>query len=188
MKKRSKKNSRKLSRILRPILLILMSLLLGINVYSWNANNLVGNKLPMPFGCGMAVVLSGSMEPSLSVDDLIFVKECDQYQVDDIVVFQSGSELIVHRVIEIDGTTLITKGDANNVADSPVDVELVKGKLIGRIPFAGMIISWLKTPLGVVVVLGAAFLLLEVSYRKEKNQDIDELEKIKDEIRRLREE
>jgi len=188
MKERNKKNKSKISKILRPVLLVLMSLVLGINVYSWNANNLVGNKLPMPFGYGMAVVLSGSMEPTMSVDDLIFVKECEEYQVDDIVVFQSGDELIVHRIIGMDGTTLVTKGDANNVADEPVDVAVVKGKMIGRIPFAGVLVSWLKTPLGVIIVLGAAFLLLEMSYRKEKNQDIDELEKIKNEIRRLREE
>ena len=44
---------------------------MGINVYLWNASSLAGNAMPMPFGFGMAVVLSGSMEPVLSVNDLL---------------------------------------------------------------------------------------------------------------------
>ena len=48
--------------VLRILVLIICGIVLGVNVYLANANSLVGNKLPMPFGYGSAVVLSGSME------------------------------------------------------------------------------------------------------------------------------
>ena len=90
----------------RLLLLILCGVILGVNVYLANANSLVGNQLPMPFGYGAAVVLSGSMEPEFSKGDLIVVNETDTYEVNDIVVFQDGNSLVVHRIINIDGETI----------------------------------------------------------------------------------
>ena len=75
----NKKKKIKQNAIWRHILLVICGLLLGINIYLTNAYNLLGNKLPMPFGYGTAVVLSGSMEPTFSKDDLIIVKKKDRY-------------------------------------------------------------------------------------------------------------
>ena len=112
----------------RLLLLIFCGLTLGINVYLANANSLVGNQLPMPFGYGAAVVLSGSMEPELSAGDLIVVKEAENYKQNDIVVFQDGNSLVVHRIIQIDGETITTKGDANKVTDEPISITAVKAR------------------------------------------------------------
>ena len=65
----------RLTKISRSALLIFVSLIVGVNIYLWNAQSLMGNALPMPFGYGAAVVLSGSMEPTFSTGDLILVKE-----------------------------------------------------------------------------------------------------------------
>ncbi len=146
-----------------------------------------GNQLPMPFGIGVAVVLSGSMEPTLGINDVIFVRETDSYEVGDIVVYQSGQTLIVHRIIAKDGENLITRGDANNTADAPVERYAVKGEVIAHIPAVGMAVNALKTPAGILIVLIAAFALTELSFRKEKDKDERELEAIKAEIRRLKE-
>ena len=123
--------AKKLKTALRVAVLVLVSLVLGINVYLWNARSLTGNALPMPFGFGAALVLTGSMEPTIMVDDLIFVKEAQSYAPDDIVVFQSGSLLVVHRVVEVREDQLITRGDANNTADAPVAIADVKGTVVG---------------------------------------------------------
>ena len=55
--------------IIRIGLLALCGAVLGVNLYFANAGSLLGDKLPMPFGYGAAVVLSGSMEPALSKGD-----------------------------------------------------------------------------------------------------------------------
>ena len=57
--------------ISRYVLLVTLAALVGINVYALNASRLAGNQVPMPFGVGASVVLSGSMEPELSVGDLL---------------------------------------------------------------------------------------------------------------------
>lgn len=174
--------------ILRIALFTFISIVLGLSIYSWNAKNLIGEQLPMPFGFGTAVVLSGSMEPTFSVDDLIVIKEAKEYQVDDIIVFQDTYNLVVHRIVSVYGDQIQTQGDANNVADEPIMLSAVKGKVIFHIPDAGVVVNALKTPAGIIILLVGAVILLEMSYRKEKQEDIDDIEKIKEEIRKLKEE
>ena len=173
---------------IRRILLILCGIALGVNIYNINANNLVGNKLPMPFGYGMAVVLSGSMEPAYSVNDLIVVKEAEEYAVGDVVVFQDAHDLVVHRIVELSEEEVRTQGDANNVADEPVDISAIKGAVIFSVPAVGKIVNILKSPVGIIVLLAIALLLLEMPYITEKKTHNEELEKIREEIRRLKEE
>lgn len=172
--------------ILRIVALSCVGVFLGFNIYLWNAQSLTGNALPMPLGFGTAIVLSGSMEPTLSIDDLIFVKSQNSYAVDDVVVYQSGSMVVVHRIISIDGTTVITQGDANNTDDGEMDISVIKGAVIGRVKNAGAIVRLLKSPMVSVSLLAAAVLLMERSYRKEKEQSNEQLDKIKEEIRRLK--
>ena len=184
----SNKRKVKQNAIWRHILLVICGLLLGINIYLVNSNNLLGNKMPMPFGYGAAVVLSGSMEPTFSKDDLIFVKKTDSIDTGDIVVYQSNNSLVVHRVVSMDGDMVVTKGDANNIEDSSFDKSAIKGVVVGSIPGLGIIVNAIKTPTGTVVVLLCAFLLIELSFRKQKESDDKRIEDIKAEIRMLKEE
>ncbi len=81
------------------------------------------------FGHGFFRVVTGSMEPTLSVGELIVTKDepIDRVAVGDIVSFRSQSAdmmgtIITHRVVEIDvndsgETLLLTKGDANLSVD-----------------------------------------------------------------------
>ena len=172
----------------RALLILLISLVIGVTVYRWNARRLLGNSLPMPFGFGAAVVLSGSMEPNLNINDLVIVTPAAQYQIGDIIVFQSTGDLVIHRIISINEAekTLQTKGDANNIADDPISLDQVKGKLSFKLPFIGLIVRGLKTPVGVIAVLLAAVYLMHISWRTEKKQKDETLDAIKEEIRRLK--
>jgi len=134
------------------------------------------------------VVLSGSMEPALSVGDLLIVRAYDQYAAEDIVVYQSGSTPIVHRIVEINSETVITRGDANNTDDEPFPVSEIKGKVIAIVPLVGYVAWALKSPVAAIILLGAAVLLMEWSFRVGKSQKEDEKEKLKAEIRALMEE
>ena len=177
---------KKWKNIFRTGLIIFASVVLGVNLYLWNARSLMGNSLPMPFGFGTAVVLTGSMEPTIMVDDLILVREQEEYHEDDIVVYQSGSMLVVHRIVEIQPDTVITQGDANNAPDAPIRKEMIKGKVVGCISGAGGIARLLKSPAATITMIGGALLLSELTYRREKQKDSDELDKIKEEIRKLK--
>lgn len=177
----------RLAAVLRTLLLVLLSLVLGVKLYAWNAMSLVGNSLPMPFGYGASVVLSGSMSPTLAVNDLVILKETQDVNLGDIIVYDSGGSLIIHRVIDLNGETVTTQGDANNVADEPFDISQVRGKMIGAIPKLGALVLALKTPAGTVALLAAAIILIELSYRHESRED-EEIKAIKAEIRKLKEE
>ena len=183
-----KKNNKRVGSIIfRIVLIIIAGLTVGVGVFSWNASGLVGNQLPMPFGFGISVVMSPSMEPVLHTNDLIFVTEQDSYELDDIVVYQEGKMLVIHRIVSIDGDTVITKGDANNVSDDPISIEDVKAKLSFRIPYIGLIVKYLKTVPGTLLVLALAIFLLYRSRQKERESDREELDDIAEEIKRLRE-
>jgi signal peptidase len=175
----------KLKKIARSVLLIFVSLIVGVNIYLWNARSLMGNALPMPFGYGTAVVLTGSMEPTIMVDDLIFVREQDSYALDDIVVYQSGTVPVVHRIVEISDESVTTRGDANNVDDESIPVEAIKGEVVAAIPWLGYGVWALKSPVAVIVMLAAAVFLIEASFRTGKAEKEAEKEKLKEEIRAL---
>ena len=160
----------------------------GVNVFALNAAHLAGNQVPMPFGVGASVVLSGSMEPALSVGDLLLLKQEESYQPGQIVVYQSGSIAVVHRLTAIDADTAVTQGDANDSPDAPIPVAAIKGRVAMAIPGVGHLVWALKTPAGIAVTLAAAVVLLELSFRREKEQKQEELDAIKEEIRRLQKE
>lgn len=172
--------------VFRYIVFSFIGIVLGLFVYTQNAKGLLKDKMPMPFGYGMSVVLSGSMESRLSADDLVIIKATDNYKVDDIVLFQDGDSLVIHRIIEIDGDTVTTKGDANNVADEPINKSQIKGVLVYDIAGLGAVVNIFKQPVFVILILAAAFLLTELSYRKEKDTDTEELDKIKKMIEELK--
>lgn len=172
--------------ILRRIGLALLGLLLGVNIYVLNARSVGGNRLPMPLGFGAAVVQSGSMEPTYCKGDLLFIKPAAQYAVGEIVVYQSGGSLVVHRILSLDGSTVITQGDANNAPDAPFDVSCIKGRVVGRIPAIGLAIDFFKTPLGILLLLGLAILLVELSFRRAKTRPTPSPDRPATEADRLR--
>ncbi len=179
--------SKKLNTVIRIILLVLISVIIGVGIYTWNAQSLSGNVLPMPFGVGMGVVLSGSMEPELSIDDVIIVVKDDSYEVGETVVYQDGHMMVVHEIIAIEDGMVTTQGAANNTPDEPMKIEYIKGRVLFAIPKLGVVVSALKTPAATLIMLGAAVLLLIRSYRKEDTGEDDELERIRREIERLKE-
>ncbi|MEE1186482.1 MAG: signal peptidase I [Acutalibacteraceae bacterium] len=183
--KKTRKN-KKTKSIFRYIAFALVGIIIGVFIYNQNAKSVVGDKMPMPLGYGVTVVLSGSMEDTLSVDDLVIIKKTDEFKENDIVVYQDGNSLVLHRIINIDGDTVTTKGDANNVADAPIQKSQIKGVLVYDIPRLGAVVHIIRKPIFLFIILAAALLLPELSYRKEKDDDEKSLDEIKAEIEKLK--
>lgn len=179
-----KQNKR--SIVLRRVLLVFVSLVIGFGIYSWNAESLTGNKMPMPFGFGMGMVLTGSMEPEICVNDLIFVIKSDDYAPGETVVFQDGYMLVVHRIRSVDGDSVVTYGIANNSDDPPMDISNIKGKVVFSIPRVGVAVAFLKTPAATLAIVALAIFLLVRSYRKEEEQSADTLDDIRKQIEQLK--
>ena len=163
----NKKKSKKVLKIIAAVLGILIALYC---VYHLTAIIVFGDNMPMALGVGAAVVLTGSMEPTLSANDLIFVARSSGYKVDDIVVYSTQGTPVVHRVIAIDEESgvLTTKGDANNTADEPVSISRVKGKLLFSVPGVGVIPRFVRTVPGMIMTLVILFVLLFLSVQSKK--------------------
>ncbi|MBO4363298.1 MAG: signal peptidase I [Clostridia bacterium] len=174
--------------ILRAFLIIVIGLTVGLTVYTWNARRVFHNEMPMPFGVGASIVLTGSMEPTLQVNDLVVVKAADSFAVGDIVVFQQGDTLVIHRIIEIDEETAMikTQGDANNVDDGWISLSTVKGKYSFRIPFVGVIVNVLKSVPGTIAILALAAFLMIRSWKNERRESEKDIEALKAEIAELK--
>ena len=149
--------------------------------------------LSMPFGFGASLVLSGSMEPEISTDDLVFVKRADELHVGDVVLYNTGGSNVLHRITKIDGDIITTQGDANNTEDKPFSKSAVLGVYIGKIPSGGKIIRFVTNPpfvMAVVFLLMAAaviWMFVEDHRERKKLDSIKaEIESIKAENEELR--
>lgn len=173
--------------ILHYVLLVLLAAALGLGAYLMSAAGLGRNQLPMPFGVGLATVESNSMQPALSRGDLLVVGQETEPAVGDIVVYQDPSiGLVVHRVVALDGDLVTTQGDANNTADVPFDRSRIVGHVVAAVPVLGLLVAALKTPAGVLVTLALALLLVELPYRRQRDDDEAERQRLRAEIDQLR--
>lgn len=173
-------------KIARVLLLMVISVMIGGGVYLWNAKTLGGNSMPMPFGVGASVVLSGSMEPTLRVNDLVFIRTADTYRVGDVVVFQSGRMPVIHRLVALEGDMALTQGDANNVPDTPIPVGDIRGKLALRIPYGGIPVRALQSLPGTLAVVALAAWLLIRSRQNEKAEAAAEADALRAEILKMK--
>ena len=129
---------------------------------------LMGSRL---LGYEVFNVISGSMEPTYSKGDLIYVKEVDPrtIRVGDPITFVANEELVVatHRVIKVDTANqqFYTKGDANEDPDQkPVSFRNVKGVPQFSIPYLGYVSDYIANPPGTYVAIGAVAIMLILAF------------------------
>ncbi len=121
IRKMDKKPLKKAATI---IAIVLMALSLAFTIYVTVCT--MTGKVVNVFGYSVLKVETGSMEPTLHVDDFIIIKRCDPSKVKagDIISFYSTAKetegmLITHRVMRrVSFDKYVTRGDANPVNDS----------------------------------------------------------------------
>jgi signal peptidase len=129
---------------------------------------------------GFLIVRSGSMEPHMPQGSLavFYSAQIDGVQNGEIIVFNDGKStttLVTHRAIakEIENGRVVikTRGDNNSVADSSVvDSSNLVGKVGCIIPFAGHIVGFVKTPVGLLILdIALVFLMVMVVLDKLKS-------------------
>lgn len=158
-----------LSKFIMKLITFLLAILLFCNLYLITLENFIGIKNPTIFGYSFAVIVSGSMEPALSVNDLIFNHKQNSYTVGDIITFRNGNNLTTHRIIKIAHEGYITQGDANNTHDLDiVSSSAIVGKVVGKIPYIGWGLAFFKSPLGLMMLVIIGLLIIDLPYRIRK--------------------
>lgn len=105
------------------------------------------------------IVTGNSMEPGFHLGDLVIVHQVLDYRVGDIVVYRSAElkGFVFHRIIGKTIDHFILQGDNNSWTDSyqPTREEMV-GKLWIQLPRAGKAVQWLRLPINMGLMAGAA--------------------------------
>ena len=142
-------------------------------------------KPPALFGIVPMAVKSGSMSGNakdhIEQNDLIFIGRANEEELKagDVIAYLTKDRTVVtHRIVSIeqDGegeTVFITKGDANNTADEPVERSALIGVYRGRIPKVGGLVLLLQTPMGAALGVGIPvllFLATDLIFRKRKKR------------------
>uniref|UniRef100_A0A7C2FE62 Signal peptidase I n=1 Tax=Thermosphaera aggregans TaxID=54254 RepID=A0A7C2FE62_9CREN len=118
--------------------------------------------LPTPIG--FFTVSGFSMYPTLKPGDLVIGvgSFITPYKEGDVVIYcVNVSTCVVHRLVLVNGTYAITKGDYNPSNDPPISTDSIRFKVIGTIP----LLVWL--PLTVVSLI---FIFFPLSPRKGLKQ------------------
>lgn len=138
--------------IVLPFLIFNLTLIIKSKLYPDKIADFMGYK---PF-----IVMSGSMETTINIGDLVIVKKVNSSSIHagDIIAFKNGNIVISHRVKEVindSGTYKFkTKGDNNNVADDfIVNSDAIEGIFVNKIPELGSILLFLGKPIGLLMVI-----------------------------------
>ena len=87
----------------------------------------------------MATITSGSMWPALKTNDLILMKGATaaDVHIGQIIIFKNEQGFTIHRLIRVQNGKFVTKGDANDVEDPPIEASAVIGRVVyvGSSPF-----------------------------------------------------
>ena len=162
---RTEKALKVLRRTLQVIVLAVVALILLANLYRIAAREIFKVKAPTVFGYSSAVVLTGSMSGAIESNDLIITHKQSEYQVGDIITYQTGGTPVTHRIVAVNDNGYRTKGDANNTDDgTDIQKEYVIGKVVLIIPKIGAAVSFIKTPPGMLILMGALVLIIELPY------------------------
>ena len=136
------------------------------------------NQIPNFLGYKNFIILSGSMEDTLNVGDIIFTKEKSEIKNGDIISYREEQAVITHRVIDIieqnRKTFYKTKGDANKSIDKElVSPDEIEGIYCFKIPKIGIVIVLLQSKIGIITFLIILFILYifinKTNQKKEKN-------------------
>ncbi len=125
-------------------------------------------------------VKTGSMEPTLKINDYILIYKSNNYKKGDIVTFEYDDSLVTHRIVKIDKNKMVTKGDANNTNDDETDINRVVGKVFLKGGILNIVINY---KYAIIAFMLAIYLLTcYLDDGKKEQGDKNEKEKEKNEI------
>lgn len=150
----------KLCSVLSTVLLVVLLVLAAVLI------------LPVVFGYQEMAVLTGSMEPTVPVGSLIYIKQAppDTLQVGDVVTYRlEGDTMVTHRVVQVNAQqqSLVTQGDANDSPDGEIAFERVVGKMAFSLPYLGYLSINIRTKNGIIAVCGVLILIILLTFLPE---------------------
>ncbi len=113
------------------------------------------------------MVRSESMKPAINMGDMVITGPINgpfngEVKPEAIVTYERGKGLVTHRVVSVDGSALVTKGEALEETDPwPVTLSDVRGIYLLKLPYVGYALNFIRTKLGwfLTIILPATLLV-----------------------------
>ena len=167
LKLKNTKIYEKITNILLDILIVIFGIILLITIYNSIQIKILGNHYSSFFGYSTFEVETGSMEDAINIGDWIIVKSGSKFKLNDIVTYEQDGEFITHRIVEVHNNTYVTRGDANNSKDDPINKKQVIGRVVKILPHFGIFRKTLFNPV-VLMALIVTIYLISLLFKKDK--------------------
>ena len=145
------------------VLLTIITIVIIIGTYYMYQVKIQKKDYANLFGYSLFEVATGSMSPTIEVGDVVITKLTKEVNANDIIVYMDGKNIITHRLIEENGDKIITRGDANNSEDKPIEEKMIIGEVVKIIPQLGTWQQILSSP-EILVLIIILILILSVIY------------------------
>lgn len=163
-----------LTKIIVDIIILILSIIVILVIWAFVQRNIQNKEYINIFGYSILSTETGSMSPTIEVGDIIIIKIGDEIKENDIITYEQDDVLITHRIQEIDGDAIITKGDYNNIQDEPIQKEQVVGKVVYIINYVEV---WKKvfTDMHVIIpmVITIILFIVMISYKEKIGEKKD---------------
>ena len=125
------------------------------------------------FGYSLFEVATGSMKPTIQIGDVVIVKITKDVNENDIIVYIDGDDIITHRLVEKNENNIVTRGDANNSEDKPIQENMIIGQVIKIVPQLGTWQNILSSPevLALIIVLIIILSIIYIYTSKSEEED-----------------
>lgn len=164
---------KKIFKVLTNILLVLVVLMILLVIFNFFQLKILKKDCVNFFGYAIFEVASGSMEPTITTNDLIIIKITNKVKINDIITYRNSGAFITHRIVQTEGDYFITRGDANNSQDIPISTSQILGKVVKILPNLGLWKTIITTPkILISVIVTLCLFSLAFSYNgKRKCKD-----------------
>lgn len=118
-----------------------------------------------------------------NANDIVIVKKVNninELKLYDVISYINEDNVnIIHRIIEIDNDSIITRGDSNNASDKAISFDQVVGVYTDfKIPKIGLIVFFLESYFGVLCIISIYYLLIlcSIIFSKINKEEKERLE------------
>ena len=194
-KKDKTQKRRKIMGTIRTII-FLLTMIIIVPIFIFSLISKINNNTMMVGGRSIMVVASGSMSKKNEKNDYLISNNLNnQFDTYDIIIIEKvnqSSDLrlydviafhdttqnknVIHRIIEKNGTTFTTRGDANGESDKfEPSFENVIGRYTGkRIRGLGILIMFLQSYAGIITIISLVYCLMMIDRYSNKINMVQE--------------
>lgn len=152
--------------LLKGIIAIYLVLVIVIFAYFYVQKEVYAVEFPFLFEYSYYKIPSDSYEPDYEKNDYVFIKEGNDAEVGDYIIYLENKNIVrFEKIIEKNNSIITIKNTSNNNENKIMDLNDVVGIADYENRLISLILSWLTEPVIIIIIFVISVLLPEVKYR-----------------------